>query len=188
MNESRYSKVLNFAWYQLLWFVAVMGGDSLAWLLLVLLLMHLLSVASLRSELTVMVPAALMGCAVDSVITAAGFYVFDPAPGLLPIPVWLIAIWMGFAGTLRHSMGWLVARRGLMVILTSVGAPLTYLAAARLGAVSFPMGLWPTAIVVGLCWAAMSPVLCRLVERSLQAESGQSQIYQPMFTREIENG
>jgi hypothetical protein len=188
MNETRYSKVLNFAWYQLLWFVAVMGGDTLAWLLLVLLVMHLLSVASLRSELTLMVPAALMGCAIDSVIAAAGYYVFDPAPRLLPIPVWLIAIWLGFAGTLRHSMGWLVARPGLMTILTSVGAPLTYLAAARLGAVSFPMGLWPTALVVGLCWAAMSPALCWLAERSRRPGSRPSQMYQPMLTREVKNG
>ena len=98
MNEFRYSKLLNFAWYQLLWFVAVMWGDTLAWLLLVLLLMHLASVSSVRSELQVVVPVALLGCVIDGLIAAAGYYVFDPAPQLLPIPVWLIAIWLGFAG------------------------------------------------------------------------------------------
>ena len=188
MNEFRYSKLLNFAWYQLLWFVAVMWGDTLAWLLLVLLLMHLASVSSVRSELQVVVPVALLGCVIDGLIAAAGYYVFDPAPQLLPIPVWLIAIWLGFAGTLRHSMGWLVAKPRLMTILTCVGAPLTYLAAARLDAVSFPMGMWPTALIVGLGWAAIAPVLCWLVERNRQAERKPSQLFQPMLIREIENG
>jgi hypothetical protein len=188
MSDSRYSRVLNFAWYQLLWFTAVVGGDSSAWLLLALLIRHLLWVKSWRSELLLMVPAALQGCVIDSAIAAAGYYVFDPVPQVLPIPVWLVAIWLGFAGTLRHSLEWLIARKKLMTVLASVGAPLTYVAAARLGAVDFPFGVWPTVLVVGLAWAAMSPVLCWLADRSRQAEEKLHQWFQPPLTREIENG
>jgi hypothetical protein len=188
MSDSRYSKVLNFAWYQLLWFTAVVGGDSIAWLLLVMLIIHLLWVKSWRSELQLMVPVALLGGGIDSAIAAAGYYVFDTIPQVLPIPVWLVAIWLGFAGTLRHSLGWLIARPRLMTILASVGAPLTYVAAARLGAVSFPLGTWPTALVVGLAWAAISPVLCWLADRNRRADGKLLQWFQPPLTREIENG
>ena len=188
MSDSRYSKVLNFAWYQLLWFTAVVGGDSVAWLLLVMLIMHLLWVKSWRRELQLMLPVALLGGLIDSAIAAAGYYLFDPVPQVLPIPLWLVAIWLGFAGTLHHSLGWLIARPKLMTLLASVGAPLTYLAAARLGAVGFPLGMWPTVLVVGLAWAVMSPVLCWLADRSRQAESKPLQWFPPLLTREIENG
>jgi hypothetical protein len=154
--------VLNFAWYQLLWFVAVVGGPVLAWLLPLLLALHLLQVRDWRSELLLMLAAASIGGAFDTVLALAGYFRFDALPGPLPVPLWLLAIWMGFAATLRHSMRHLVARPRLMTAAAGCCAPLSYLAAERLGAVSFPLGTLPTAVAVGLSWLTLAPVLIRL--------------------------
>lgn len=159
MTPRPYSRLLNFAWYQLLWFTAVLGGVPLEPVLLVMLLLHLSLARHRASELCLMLGAAGLGMAFDGLLAAAGYFAFPQPPAVLPVPLWLLAIWMGFAGTLRYSMAPLVARPRLMAAAATVSAPLTYLAAQRLGAVTFPHGGLATAVVIGLSWWALVPAL-----------------------------
>ncbi|MEO0437656.1 MAG: DUF2878 domain-containing protein [Pseudomonadota bacterium] len=158
MNYHPYSRVLNFAWYQLTWFAAVLGGAAYEWFLGILLLMHLGLVGTWGREIALMIAVAALGCSVDALLAMAGYFQFD-GESWLPIPLWHVAIWVGFAGTLRHSMTFMVQRPRLMTIAAALFAPLTYLAAQRLGAVVFPLGSFPTAIVISLCWLTVTPLL-----------------------------
>ncbi|MEM1143963.1 MAG: DUF2878 domain-containing protein [Pseudomonadota bacterium] len=158
MNTRPYSKVLNFAWYQLIWFTAVLGGSAFEWLLALLVFMHLALIASWRRELALMTSVALLGCSVDALLTKAGYFQFAES-SWLPIPLWHMAIWVGFAGTLRHSLTFMVERPRLMTLAAMIFAPITYLAAQRLGAVTFPIGDLPTAIVIGLSWLTITPLI-----------------------------
>ncbi len=163
MKTSRpYSKLLNFAWYQLLWFTAVLGTSQALPVLLLLVALHLLLVSNRGSELALMAGAAVLGTLFDASLTVAGYYSFAADDGGPLFPFWLPVIWMGFAGTLRHSMAFMVARPSLMTFAATVFAPLTYLAAQRLGAVSFPHGSVATAVVIGLCWWVITPLLLRI--------------------------
>ena len=157
---------INFVWYQSLWLTAVAGGPKIIAALLLLLVAHLLGVECWRSELGLMLGCALPGCFVDSLLAHLGVFVFSPAPALMPIPLWLIAIWLGFAGTLRGSLSWLSGRPLLMAILAGIGAPLAYLGAARLGAVSFPLGMYRTSVIVGAVWIGLSPWLCWMTSQA----------------------
>ncbi len=158
MKKGPYSKVLNFAWYQLTWFTAVLGGTAYGWLLALLMFMHLVLVSSWRRELALMATVAALGCSMDALLSAAGYFQFVESRWL-PIPLWHVAIWLGFAGTLRHSMAFMVGRPRLMTFAAAIFAPLTYLAAQRFGAVEFPLGDFPTAIVIGLSWLTVTPLL-----------------------------
>ena len=158
MIPRTYNKLLNFSWYQLLWFTAVLGGSSLEWLLALLLVMHLGLVASWRREALLMTGVGMIGASMDALLTSMGYFEFASA-GLLPIPLWHVAIWIGFAGTLRHSMHFMVERPRLMTIGAAIFAPLTYLAAQRMGAVAFPMGNLHTAMVISLCWLTVTPIM-----------------------------
>lgn len=160
MNVLRYGAFLNFLGYQLLWFLAVLGKEPVLPVLALLLLLHLALVRNRASEAALMAGAALLGSAFDLALTLAGFYRFDDTGATLPL--WLPLIWMGFAATLRHSMAFMVGRPRLMTAAATVFAPLTYLAAARFGAVSFPFGNVATALVIGLSWWAITPLLLRL--------------------------
>ncbi|MEM1186970.1 MAG: DUF2878 domain-containing protein [Pseudomonadota bacterium] len=157
-----YSRLLNFAWYQLLWFTAVLGTTQALPVLFLLVIPHLLLVRNRGSELALMAGTAVLGTLFDASLTLAGYYQFAASDGGLPFPVWLPLIWIGFAGTLRHSMAFMVARPKLMTFAATVFAPLTYLAAQRLGAVSFPHGSIATALVIGLSWWVITPLLLRL--------------------------
>ena len=48
MNGVPYSRLLNFAWYQLLWFTAILGGAAFEPVLLVLLLVFVV-ISTLRT-------------------------------------------------------------------------------------------------------------------------------------------
>lgn len=160
MKSPSYSRLLNFAWYQLLWFLAVIGKAAALPLLALLVLLHLFLVEKRVAELALMLGAALLGSCLDLALTFAGFYRFDDAAFVLP--AWLPLIWMGFAGTMRYSLAFMVARPRLLTAAAAIFAPLTYLAAARLGAVSFPLGGAATALVIGLSWWVITPLLLRI--------------------------
>ncbi|MEO1078817.1 MAG: DUF2878 domain-containing protein [Pseudomonadota bacterium] len=157
-----YSRLLNFAWYQLLWFTAVLATSQALPVLLLLVVLHLLLVSNRLSELLLMAGAAMLGTCFDASLTLAGYYSFALDDGGPLFPAWLPLIWVGFAGTLRHSMAFMIARPKLMVFAATIFAPLTYLAAQRLGAVSFPHGSIATAVVIGLSWWVITPLLLRL--------------------------
>ncbi|MEE4108652.1 MAG: DUF2878 domain-containing protein [Halieaceae bacterium] len=160
MKSRSCSRLVNFAWYQLLWFAAVLGKTAALPLLALLVLLHLLLVEKRSAELALMLGAAALGSCLDLALTVAGFYRFDEAESALP--AWLPLIWMGFAGTMRYSLAFMVARPRLLTLAAAIFAPLTYLAAARLGAVSFPLGAPATALVIGLSWWLVTPLLLRI--------------------------
>ena len=150
-----YRLVLNFFWYQTIWFSAILGGEQFEPAIALLIILHLLHSQDRKAELMTMLPCAAIGISVDSFLSWQGLFLFNPAPELLPIPLWLVGIWFGFAGILRHSLNYFVSRPALATCAGAVFAPLTYFAAARLGAVSFGLPDSISALVIGVVWAIM---------------------------------
>ena len=96
-----------------------------------------------------------IGIGVDSFLKWQGVFLFDPEPQVFVIPLWLVGLWLGFAGTLRHGLNYFVKRPALAALAGAIFAPLTYFAAARLGAVSFPLPGATTVWIIGAVWAVM---------------------------------
>ena len=173
LKESNYKLLLNFFWYQTIWFAAVLGGPEFEMLITLLLGLHLLQVKDRKAELMTLALCGGMGICVDSILTWQGLFVFDPAPAMLPIPYWLMGIWFGFAGILHHSLNYIVRRPIFAIAAGAIFAPLTYFAAARLGAVTFAFPPTTSAIVIGTVWAtlmALFSMFCLWVERRNEAE------------------
>lgn len=152
----------NLLWYQCIWFTAVLGGDAWLGLGLTLLVVHLWWVDDWREQALLMLAAAALGGGVDLLVAGAGYYRFAPATTFGATPLWLFLIWMGFAGTLRHSMAWLADRPRLMTTAALLGAPMAYISAARFGAVSFPSGTLSTGLITALSWLCVLPLLLTL--------------------------
>lgn len=145
----------NIAIYQGIWFIGVLGKERFAAVLLVLLVLHFWWVKDRLTESLIVVSCTLIGVCVDSVLTLTGWFVFTPEASVLPIPLWLVGIWIGFAATFRHALAYFFARPVWAIALAAVGAPLTYVAAARLGAVALPYGPVWTALVLLVVWTAL---------------------------------
>lgn len=148
----------NALWFQLLWLCAVLGRESLLPVTAGLLVLHFALVARPLDELRALLPVALVGISVDSALSLAGIFQF---PGVLPIPLWLCALWLAFATTLNRSLDFMRRRLWLACAL---GAPasLNYLAGARLGAVDFGPGDTLTMALLAPLWMLLLPALCAL--------------------------
>jgi len=167
MSGLTYPSWLNFLLFQAIWFAGILGQSSFEWLIVLLLACHLVLTSDLKSELWIMLPTAAIGAMADVILTIANVFTFDPAPSLLPIPFWLIGIWLGFAGTFRHSLSYLMIRPALAIPLAAIAAPLSYTAGMRLGAVSFGPDQLSTAVIIGLLWAGLMAIFIRLNNANL---------------------
>jgi uncharacterized membrane protein (DUF485 family) len=104
MKLPRYLVLYNVVLFQVLWFTAVLGANQYLFGVVLLLALHLYWCTNWRAELFLLLTGATAGIVCDSILAMAGVYVFASGTQTLPIPWWLIGLWLGFAATLRHSM------------------------------------------------------------------------------------
>lgn len=152
--------LLNIAIYQLVWFVAVIGGESLAWLALVLILVHFVLTPLPKTDLVLAVLVLIIGMVVDGTLRQSGFFVF--AEDRFPIPLWLGCIWIALATLFNHSLHWLKKRLVLAGLLGAIGGPIAYLAGGRLGVAEFSLSLPWSITVLALVWGLLVPGLVYL--------------------------
>ena len=150
---------LNLLGYQSLWFLAIFTGDYSLIAFGIGLAAHLWLSPQRLKEITMMMFCTVIGVTIDSVLAVSGVYLFDPQPTGLPIPWWLLGIWLAFSATLRHGLRFFIARPPLALLSAAIGAPFAYLSAARLGAVEFPLGYLHTALIVAVAWIPLMALL-----------------------------
>ena len=152
--------LLNVAIYQLVWFVAVMGGESLVWLALVLILVHFVLTPLPKTDFVLVALVLIIGMLVDGTLRQTGFFIF--AEDRFPIPLWLGCVWIALATLFNHSLHWLKERLVLAGLLGVFGGPIAYLAGGRLGAAEFSLSLPWSITILALVWGMLVPGLVYL--------------------------
>ncbi|MBD8527507.1 DUF2878 domain-containing protein [Pseudomarimonas arenosa] len=119
-----------------------------------------------RADLLILAACAVLGFLVDSLWVQLGWMQFaSPLPWAHLAPVWIVAMWIGFALTLNHSLAGFKKRLWLAAAFGLVGGPLAYYAAARAwSAVAIAEGAGPY-IGLALAWGVLTPLLLLLAER-----------------------
>ena len=169
--------IVNLIAFQLNWFAACLGaanglpylGPAFATLWLPL---HLMSTRPRhRIEFKLLIIAALMGYTLDSLLVLGGWLGFPERAQLgAPSTLWMVTLWMGFAATLRHVLGWLRHRYVLAAVLGAVFGPLAYWGGAQLGAVNLGESAYAL-LAVAVEWSIAMPVLL-LVANRLERTNG----------------
>ncbi|TDF38635.1 DUF2878 domain-containing protein [Alteromonadaceae bacterium M269] len=158
------NKLVNFAWFQSIWFLAILGQDKALPLLALLFIFHFSLIPKPLTELKIILFGISLGILVDGSMTYFGIFMFESES--LLIPVWLIALWAGLSGTLRHSLNYFAGKPVLTALAGGIGAALSYIAGMKLGAVSFPLGITTTFLVIFICWSIVFPTLFHVSQRS----------------------
>jgi hypothetical protein len=159
--------ILNVVLFQVGWFAcALSAAAAKAWIglaiALAIILWHLVAGPARRGEWLLILSAALLGMTIDTALMRFGWLGFHS--GVLVegfSPHWMIALWMLFAATLHHSLGWLQRRLVLAGLLGAIAGPLSYWAGTKLGALSISSpdsGL----VAIGVAWALALPLLVHL--------------------------
>ncbi len=167
MNRNNW---VNMLWMQILWFSAVLGavGGQL-WLASMLLIGFVFwefrPARRVYGDFQLILVAVLFGLILDTTWVRLGWLEYAGASALSELaPLWILFLWAGLALTINHSLVWLQSRLILAALLGAVFSPLSYLAAARFGAVTIvsePEGLF---IALSLSWAIALPLLLWLAK------------------------
>ena len=151
--------------HQAIWLICVLGAARgypvvAAALGLVLLASQLRMVKRpLVRELPWIIVGLLLGGGIDSLLTVSGHFVFDhPAWPAALAPPWLLVIWAAFAVTMIECAPLVRRYAWLSLPLFTLGAPLTYYAGFRFGAVVMPTPV-ASLVVMAFIWALLIPVL-----------------------------
>lgn len=115
-------------------------------------------------EIAYLSVAALGGTLVDAALCRMKVTVYGGGQltGLWYCPLWMSALWLVFATTIRGSLSWLRGRVVLAALFGAVGGPLAYWAGARLRALSLGEPANDSLLAVGITWAIATPLMFRL--------------------------
>ena len=158
--------------FQLVWIAAV-GGAAQGWwwagplAVLLFAAWQIPASRTRRADLLLCLIAAAIGFALDSLWTMSGLMRFaTPVPSPLFAPVWIVALWVGFALTLNHSLAALKSRLALAAALGAIGGPLAYAIAAHAWS-AVDLGAAPGASLLALAfgWAVATPLLMHFAAR-----------------------
>lgn len=155
-GSNNWPKILaNAVLFQLCWVACVIGGDI--WALMGLILLAVVHVgwvverSDLQQEFHLILPVISLGIGFDTLLFHLGWLSFPQHTSFI-IPFWLMALWLAFAATLRHSLAGLLKRYWFAALFGAAGAPWSYFLGSRLGAVEATPAAF---IAISLFWAAL---------------------------------
>jgi hypothetical protein len=105
----------------------------------------------------------LLGFLVDTVLLQHQFVVFkslNPYPFNLYPPLWMMILWVAFAGSFTASFSWLKQKYLLAAVLGGIFGPIAYYSGSQFGAIEpiSRLGL----IFVGILWFISMPIMLKL--------------------------
>ncbi|NQY16900.1 DUF2878 domain-containing protein [Alteromonas sp.] len=176
MKDSAVIKVVNFAWFQGIWWLVILFQNQAVIPVLGLIALWLF-LSSIRIEdIKLMSAVFVLGTLVDALLTYSGLFIFNETKALLsfwPIPIWLSLLWVAFAGTVYHSLTVFKGRPVLASIAGAVFAPLSYIAGAKFGAVELGASILFSYIFIALVWSVVFP-LCFYLSNRFEAKLSQA--------------
>lgn len=165
------NRIVNFILFNALWPVCVIGAaHGLAWPGLLLVAVFLAWQWHPRNrqagDIGLVIVALSVGMFLDTLWVQMGLLSFaSPGPWTSLAPIWIAALWIGFALALNHSLAWIKPRPWLAGAAFIVLSPFSYAVAARLGAVEWTAPAWQVIAATGLSWFLLIPYLLKLAKR-----------------------
>jgi hypothetical protein len=112
-----------------------------------------------------MLAIVLFGIVLEAGLMAAGVIRYAGAgPGQILPPVWIWALWLGFATLPNGSLGWLTGRWLTQALLGVVFGPLAYWTGAKMGAAELPDPSGSALVAIAVAWALAFPAIMMLAQ------------------------
>lgn len=165
--------IINFVLFQLAWFACVLGAaNAMPWLGVIVTfavgLWHFFQAKEVQTELTLIIIAMVIGGLFDQTLLSLQLIHYEShgygtsSMNAFIVPLWIIALWAGFATTLNRSLRWMRNKTLIAILFGAIGGPLAYIAAEKLGAVTLTN---TSLFILSFGWAILTPVLLKLSER-----------------------
>ncbi|WP_165311709.1 DUF2878 domain-containing protein [Vibrio ziniensis] len=164
-------------WFQLIWFLAVLGQESWQWLTLGFGVVTLCYAAYSRQEdIGKILLLGIGGVALDSFNSAVGLLVFKSAH----VPLWLAVLWFVFVWYAREWVPKLAQYPKVWVMfLVGLGGALSYWAGYRFSAVEFSLPLAGALLFIALQWCGVTWLIMRMFTNDYSTSNNASDVSTP---------
>ena len=159
-------KIFNILGFKLSWWACVLGATSdLEYIgplsMLLFLILHFYLNSPNNAEIKLVVIFAFVGTLIDTLMASSGMLSYNGLYGqdIIIAPLWITAMWCGFAAMVNHSMAWLKGRWVLSFLLGGILGPLAYSAGEKLGAIYFNDDLLDITIMLVFVWGVSIPLI-----------------------------
>lgn len=153
------STLSNLVGFNIAWFGLVFTGDMFIPVAMILFISQLWFFKATKNEIPLICLVASIGIGLDLTLVYFGVFIFPDTEG---IPLWLLTLWLVFAGTIRHSLAFLENTKLLQLFVGAIFAPLSYIAGAKLSVVYFVPSLGVTYLMLASIWAPLMLVFFAL--------------------------
>ena len=166
MLRNSLEKIFNAAGFQGVWWLCVLGAlwgvqylGPIA--MLIFIAIHMLIIGKGKNELLFLFLIACIGTIVDSIKLTSGFISYMGGYETIKIiaPLWITAMWVGFASTINHSLGWVHGRYLIAIMLGVIFGPLSYILGVKLQALTFNYSVIASSIILAIVWGTAIPLM-----------------------------
>lgn len=134
--------IFNLIGFQASWWACIFGTKYQytfigPFCMFVFLLIHLIYFRVKKEELILILLVSLIGTLIDTTLAYCGMIVYEGSYLYITFlaPLWITAMWAGFASTVNHSLAWLEEKPFLSFSMGLVAGPLSYFTAERFGVI-----------------------------------------------------
>ena len=160
---SKYKNIFNIIGFQTGWWACVLGTkNGYPYLgpivMFIFLFTHFARLKKRNKELLFATLVGLIGTIVDTILLQTNLVVYQGVYLDKIAPLWITAMWIGFAATINHSLGWLNNKWIMSFALGAIFGPLSYFTGIKFEALHFEVSLL-TVSVLALLWGVVVPYL-----------------------------
>ena len=131
------NKLINAIGFQLCWWLIALYKQEYVRIAIALIVLHFQLLKFHKTKEVIFVFfISIIGIAIDSLLLSLGvFNIENPLDlGVMIIPFWLMVLWVSFSLTLNHCLSWIFNRNLVLIFFGGAGGALSYVGAAKLGA------------------------------------------------------
>ena len=126
--------------------------------MLIFLFIHFSSLDNRNKEIFFAVLVGIIGTVVDTVLLQTELIEYQGVYTDNIAPLWITAMWVGFAATINHSLAWLKNKWIISFALGAIFGPLSYYTGIKFEALHFEISVL-TISILALLWGVVIPYL-----------------------------
>ena len=168
MNKLTQNNLINLVFFQVVWFLTVIGAaNGSLWPgcigLAAFFAVHQWASATAGADFRLAICAVFAGLVCEAAFVRAGLLLYPTATVfVLGVPVWILILWANFALTMNGCLRWLQGKYALAALLGFMGGPLSYFGGIKLGAATVGHSLQLALASIAICYAIVTPLLLYL--------------------------
>ena len=164
--NSKVKTIINIIGFYIGWWACVLGAaNDLPYfgptVMILFLIVHYYLFMSDIQEIYLVLIIGTIGTITDSLLFLSGSFIYAGAYSneILIAPMWITAMWAGFAATVNHSMSWLKDKWLLMVICGVVFGPVAFFTGEKFGAIEFHLSALFSGLVIAIVYGISMPAI-----------------------------